>query len=572
MSHETDKQFESLRDLQVTPPDSVWAGIQEELDARTTDAAFAPLQDLETTPPPAVWDAIQAQMDEKQGKRRVVPIWWWAGSAAAILLVALLGYNLINDSATDAPAIVAPSADEEPFMQFPSQDGTGKLLVPKQESVTDADAALPRENSTDALVTPIGQSQLAGSDDTVSNPASGEAHAAFGSASGDQHRSAVQTNEAVVNGTRRYPPQSNQEEIESRFRGSDNPLTRITAISKTDNTQPQSPVSGLPADAAKTQLVVVENSNPTQETEQQTASPEAGQNITNAVAGNPMDSSNTQPVVTEPEGEGRDLMEAVAEQENPEQSESEDAQEDDAITDRWSVATLASAVAYDASGNGSSLGAEFADNAQGGSTNLAYGVQIGYEINDRLQLRTGISRVSTQYDVSDVAVASTFSATELSAGTARTKSNFVIMDVAQPVINNPFGIYATGEFGNQGASNTGQLNMVQQYLEVPVELSYKLLDRRFSIAVSGGVSSLILTDDSMLVQLQGGRVDLGRSDNLNNLSFTANAGIGLAYEVSKQFDLLLEPAFKYQLNAFTNTAGSFNPYFLSVGSGIRYRF
>ena len=65
---------------------------------------------------------------------------------------------------------------------------------------------------------------------------------------------------------------------------------------------------------------------------------------------------------------------------------------------------------------------------------------------------------------------------------------------------------------------------------------------------------------------------IGEANNLNNMSYSTNLGIGLEYKLSKSLNFNFDPMFKYQLNAFSNDAGNFKPYILGIYSGLSYRF
>ena len=56
------------------------------------------------------------------------------------------------------------------------------------------------------------------------------------------------------------------------------------------------------------------------------------------------------------------------------------------------------------------------------------------------------------------------------------------------------------------------------------------------------------------------------------MSYSANLGLGLNYNVSKKVKVNLEPMFKYQINTFNNSAGDFKPYFIGVYTGLSYKF
>ena len=117
--------------------------------------------------------------------------------------------------------------------------------------------------------------------------------------------------------------------------------------------------------------------------------------------------------------------------------------------------------------------------------------------------------------------------------------------------------------------------MVQEmgYIEVPVEMSYKLLNKRFGIDIIGGVSTLFLNENSVFaVSNQGYSTEVGEATNVNNVNFSTNLGIGFRYRFWKSFEANFDPMFKYQVNTFNGNAGNFKPYIIGLYSGISFRF
>ena len=70
----------------------------------------------------------------------------------------------------------------------------------------------------------------------------------------------------------------------------------------------------------------------------------------------------------------------------------------------------------------------------------------------------------------------------------------------------------------------------------------------------------------------GGGVLFGEANNINSVNFSTNLGLGLDYKFTPKLKFNVEPVFKYQLNTFSNTSGSFNPYSLGVYSGFTLKF
>jgi hypothetical protein len=121
-------------------------------------------------------------------------------------------------------------------------------------------------------------------------------------------------------------------------------------------------------------------------------------------------------------------------------------------------------------------------------------------------------------------------------------------------------------------TNTGAINQKMGYYEVPLEVSYAVLDKKFGINVIGGVSTLFLSQNKISLVSSETNVKLGEAKNLNQVHFSTNVGLGFKYQIIKSFQINVEPMVKYQLNTFSNNSGDFKPLFIGLYSGISYSF
>ena len=130
---------------------------------------------------------------------------------------------------------------------------------------------------------------------------------------------------------------------------------------------------------------------------------------------------------------------------------------------------------------------------------------------------------------------------------------------------------ASQELAFQGKEE-GYLNQQMNYMEVPVEVSYKLIDKKFGLQLITGVSTLFLNDNKVSVVSNGFSTTLGEANNLNKVHFSTNIGIGLKYSFWKSFEANFEPTLKYQINTFNENSGGFKPYIIGLYTGISFRF
>jgi hypothetical protein len=230
-------------------------------------------------------------------------------------------------------------------------------------------------------------------------------------------------------------------------------------------------------------------------------------------------------------------------------------------------------VYFNAIGEGSPIDPGFAANSKSGGTNLSYGLSIAYAINDRLRVRSGIHKAEYGYDTNDVDFSPTLAAS--SSGRLQNVNNAgssanVTFDSPNSSLESSDAV--APEFNALSSARDGTVAQSFGYLEVPLELDYALVDRKFGVNLIGGISSLFLLDNSVTLSSGDLKTDIGEARNLNDLNFSTNIGFGVNYKFTPKVQLNIEPVFKYQLNTFSDTSGDFRPYSIGVYSGLNFRF
>jgi hypothetical protein len=216
---------------------------------------------------------------------------------------------------------------------------------------------------------------------------------------------------------------------------------------------------------------------------------------------------------------------------------------DESFEDRLSISPTIAAVYFGKIGSGNALDNEFSQNSNRGEISLAYGVSVSYQISDKLSVRSGLNNVSLRNNTKNVDnnSASSFSAVE----------------------GNPAGNFFL-------PSGTATLNQHLDYLEVPLELEYSILDRKFGINLIAGASTFFLQENEVILNSATFSSNLGPANNLNKRSYSVNLGLGLQFRFSKKLYLNLDPVFKYQLGTYEEVS-DVKPYHFGVYSGIRFR-
>lgn len=233
----------------------------------------------------------------------------------------------------------------------------------------------------------------------------------------------------------------------------------------------------------------------------------------------------------------------------------------------FELSTHATPIYYGKMGKTNPLDVGFNDRREAEVT-YSYGVRLALNISDKVKIRSGISRVDLSYSTSGL-------------GYRSASGVYTVKNASLIKVNDTDVKTATGGVDGRTRSSTdrtpsgiftqGNLNQKMGYIEVPVEFEISLLEKKFELNIIGGGSTLFLDENE--VTLNSGYITAtGKADNLNDVSFSANLGLGLDYNLSEKFKLNLEPILKYQIKTFDSPTGDVQPYFIGVYTGFSYKF
>jgi len=237
---------------------------------------------------------------------------------------------------------------------------------------------------------------------------------------------------------------------------------------------------------------------------------------------------------------------------------------------KWAISTNASPVYFNSLAEGSSIDEQFNSNSKNYTTTLSYGIAGSYAINDKLSLKTGVNSINLSYNTNDVLFESRMREVDNNIPTISRNANAsnMVFSSKNGTINEISGDVENVIIDN----NIGSLKQNISYIEVPLELSYKLIDKKFGVEIIGGMSTLFLNQNNISLVTNGLEMEVGSANNLNNIHFSSNVGLGFKYSFWKSFNANFQPMFKYQINTFNQNSGNFKPYFIGLYSGISFSF
>ncbi len=473
------------------------------------------LANFQEIPDEKVWNSIATSLDKKKQSRKVFPIWWKAAGIAATLAILFFAINPFLDREQDYPVITDVEQNDTPLENgntpnTPTDQTTG---ITANEEATTPKATKEDSPSVIHKITPSPKGTAVDLATT---------------------KKSTNSKPFPTNGQLQNP------ENTTKSTSKESEQNRLHAQGLAANEDKKNPT------AHKKQDLAFQNHNTTNEKDNNTP-----------ISTTEQPSSNKKSILDEIKN--NDALTAESEKKG-----------------KWSAGPSLAPVYFNGMGQGSPINSILASNTKTGNVTLSYGITVAYEISKKLSLRSGVHKVDFGYNTNDVSFTSSFNA---SSGN-QLKNIDYSKDSQSIILNNPDtenpiskqGALFAPDVTGKNPTRLGTMGQQFGYIEVPLEINYAVLDRKFGVNLIGGLSSLFLMDNLVVLKSNGQTTEVGEANNINNVNFSTNVGLGLHYKFTPKLRFNVEPLFKYQLNTFSDTSGSFNPYSLGVYSGFSLKF
>jgi len=253
---------------------------------------------------------------------------------------------------------------------------------------------------------------------------------------------------------------------------------------------------------------------------------------------------------------------------------------------KWSVAALASPTYYSRFNSGNSDLSNQLMASEQPQISYSGGVAFSYKLNKRFSIQSGLFYSSLGQVVDGINSFAGFQKYDIT----KSDHNFEVLTTNGTVYTNNADVflisdgpgeriltnYTKAVFDPEKANLQYINNSLHQnfsYLELPILLRYKFIDKTIDLNLIGGVSYNMLINNSVYTVNDGSKYPIGKTEGLNLMSLSSSLGMGMEYNFSSKLSLNLEPTFKYYLNPFNQTAGSkIHPYSFGIFSGVSYKF
>lgn len=498
-------------------------------------------------PEEKVWQSIETSLDQKKRSRKIIPLWWKLGGVAAILAVVIIVINPFEKDFNDTPAVTDVNNSSEKISEENEQRDASKTDFENATS-NKSEIEVVEQESTLINKTNVSKDQVTSISKNAIENVNADADADKRQSEKDIFKKINSSNSQVV---------SNEiTKLKEERSIIKDPALKNEGVLKSNESE----------------LVAAVHKNETQDpiekiAQQKEANKELDKRLENALEKELFTQS-------EKETEKKSIFDEISEQEEEKKV---------LVTNtgsKWSAGPSVAPVYFSAIGEGSPVHSIFVKNSKSGDVSLSYGLSVAYEVSKKLSVRSGIHKVDFGYNTNGVEFSSSVEASVNgqidNVNYALTAKNLVVNSMsntpAVPVNQNSSLDVSTSEVSATSATRDGFMEQQFGYLEVPVELNYALIDNRFGVNLIGGVSSLFLVNNSVSLTSGALTTEMGEANNVNAVNFSTNVGFGINYKFTSKLKLNIEPVFKYQLNTFSNTEGSFQPFSVGVYSGLSFRF
>lgn len=567
-------------------------------------------KDFEVTPPDFIWDNIQEKLQPKEKKRRVIPFWFkTAGIAASFVsIVSIVFFNMDTDF-KNSNSNINSNQNNNTVVNSETNSNSNKSTIRTnkfnasetnnpQNSSNSSSINKENQSKSNSLVQTESANKVSDSkfnSGTLQNSKTNPSNSGFVSNHKKQNNntnfkknktSFKSSNSGIASNRNNKNKGKNNIKSNAKFndfdsvenKASNSGITDVNSFhtfNSTKNKASNAEIGNFNSSKNKTSNSGILDIN-SFDASSLTSKNNTGNNSVLAENGlENLNNNSTALVAVEELKIDTITLATVTIEENPmekllREKETKKVADEKEKWSKWAVNSFVSPVFFNSFESGSPISDEFASNEKSFNNSTSFGVGVAYHLNKRFAIKTGVSNLNLDYDTQNIAFYSSFEDQSRIANTnieRNPNGKYIVLKHQKDVSKN-----SNENQLLQSSQNLGNLNQRTQYIEVPLEMSYAILNKKISLAIRGGMSTLFLTENVISISGNDGNMQIGKASNLNNVHFSSNLGLGFSYNFMKNFQLNVEPTLKYQINTFSKNAEDFSPYVVGVNTGISYKF
>jgi len=220
-----------------------------------------------------------------------------------------------------------------------------------------------------------------------------------------------------------------------------------------------------------------------------------------------------------------------------------------------------------------------ANSASKSMSTVSGGMIASYQLNKRISISTGVrysqmkQGTHSAYTLSAKSGITYLEPVEKSGNISRDVSLY-LPSVSSIVYSNGMQAAAKG-MQVAAATNVFESDISQdfKYIEIPVQATYKMIDSKLSVGVTGGISTNILIGNIASITENGIKLSKGNTDNMRDVIYSGSAGIEFGYGLAKNLVLTVEPRLKQYMHSLSsNEMVNFKPLQMGIFTGLTFSF
>src|SRR5690606_16117335 len=373
-------------------------------------------KDFEASPSQNVWDNIQAELNTDESPRKIAPIWWrYAGVAAILLLFLAIGNALFNSEDNNNPVNSVVGTENTVVPENTTSEDNNKKIIKTPENGTSAgstnenptgiaaetngvkdniisnktpdssikvaenSSSSQKENSANSATNNNSQNQRSPSKERLNLSPYNNSQLASGNSKSTEAKKNSQENLQDSDGLKSSTFNNNKQQVAEVSNPKTSPTTN-EKISSSENVRKEN-TSAIANDIKNSNNAITERNSNIKSRNEMLTEMVSDSTATNAV---------TLTETTEQQKDSLTIEEAIA--------QAEDITEKEKLVNRWQVYASIAPVYYNTLGEGSHIDEQFVNNQKNGEVNTSYGVNVGYALNNKITLRTGVNSLKVSYD------------------------------------------------------------------------------------------------------------------------------------------------------------------------------
>ena len=207
------------------------------------------------------------------------------------------------------------------------------------------------------------------------------------------------------------------------------------------------------------------------------------------------------------------------------------------------------------------------------SNTYSGGMMTGYKVGKRIIIKSGLVFNNLKQTTKNLTLYSGNTLFASGGVVANTPSGQVsLTKTSSSSFESVLTSSAQLDFLNSASVNN-QLKQDLQFVEIPLQATYIIIDKKINVGFTGGLSSNILIGNKASLIVNGSQASNGETAGMKSVVYSGSVGFEIGYDLSPRITLTIEPRYKHFINSLsTNKSVDFKPNQLGLITGLAYSF